>query len=103
MKKILSIFKITGESMLPDYKEGDFVVISKIPFLIRNSLIGDIVIFNHPIYGILIKKIDSFVPGEGFFVSGTHEKSLDSNKLGRIPLDAIRGKVILHIRKPKTG
>jgi len=85
--------------MLPEYKEGDFVVINEIPFFLRQLSKDDIIIFNHTVYGILIKKIDSYLPGEGYFVSGTHEKSLDSNKLGYIPMNAIRGKVIWHIRK----
>ena len=86
--------------MLPEYKEGDFVVINEIPFFLRQLSKGDIVIFNHKFYGTLIKKIDHFLPGEGFFVSGTHENSLDSIKLGFISMTSIRGKVIWHIRKP---
>jgi len=85
--------------MLPEYREGDFVVINEIPFFLRRLSEGDIIIFNHPVYGILIKRIDSYLPEEGYFVSGTHENSLDSNKLGNIPIAAIRGKVIWHIRK----
>lgn len=86
--------------MIPDYREGDFVVINGIPFFIRNLAKGDTIIFDHILYGILIKKIDYYLPGEGYSVSGTHMNSLDSNKLGYIPMNAIRGKVIWHIRKP---
>lgn len=84
--------------MLPDYKEGDFVIINEIPFFIRLLSKDDIIIFHHKFYGILIKKIDYYLPEEGFFVSGTHSKSINSNKLGYIPLDTVRGKVIWHIR-----
>jgi|GEM_PF-3966075 len=86
--------------MLPDYKEGDYVIINEIPFFVNKIVKDDIIIFDHYIYGILIKKIDHYLPGEGFFVRGTHANSLDSNKLGYIPLNAVRGKVISHIRKP---
>jgi signal peptidase I len=88
--------------MLPEYKEGDFVVINKIPFFLRRLSKGDAIIFTHEYYGILIKKIDYVLPGGEFFVVGNHANSLDSTKLGNIPLSAIKGKVTWHIRKPKS-
>ncbi|MFH2039166.1 MAG: S26 family signal peptidase [Chloroflexota bacterium] len=95
-----SVYKISGESMLPEYKEGDFVIINEIAFFIRHLQIGDVIIFNHPTYGFLIKKIDSVLPEVGFFVSGSHKNSLDSSKLGLIPISEVKGKVVWHIRKP---
>lgn len=85
--------------MLPEYKEGDFVIINEIPFYLRKLSKGDIIIFDHKIFGTLIKLIDYYLPGEGFFVCGIHENSLDSRKLGFISRPDIRGKVIWHIRK----
>ena len=85
--------------MLPEYKEGDFVVINEIAFFIKHLKIKDVIIFSHPNYGLLIKNIDSILPGVGFFVSGTHNNSLNSNKLGYIPITDVKGKVIWHIRK----
>jgi signal peptidase I len=100
-KPWFSVYKISGVSMLPEYKEGDFVVINEIPFFIRHLSKNNVIIFSHTEYGILIKKIDSVLPGGGFFVSGTHKNSLDSSKLGYIPISAVKGRVIWHIRKPK--
>lgn len=86
--------------MAPEFKEGDFVVINEIPYFLNRLSKGDVIIFNHKDYGTLIKKIDSILPGGDLYIKGTHENSLDSNKLGYIPVSAIKGKVIWHIRKP---
>lgn len=86
--------------MLPEYKEGDFVVVNKIAFFLQHLKKDDVIVFNHPNYGQLIKKIYSILPDVGFFVSGTHKDSLDSSKLGLIPISAVIGRVIWHIRKP---
>jgi signal peptidase I len=87
--------------MAPEFEEGDFVLINEIPFFLQRLTKGDIIIFNHKKYGILIKKIDSFFPNQGFFVRGIHKNSLDSNQLGYIPRPNVMGKVIWHIRKHK--
>lgn len=86
--------------MAPEYKERDFVVVNEIPFFLSRLSKGDVIIFNHKDYGTLIKIIESVLPDGVFFVRGTHEKSLDSNKLGHIPVSAIKGKVVWHIRRP---
>jgi len=74
----------------------------KSPFLFRQLSRGDIIVFNHDNYGTLIKIIESVLPGGEFFVRGTQENSLNSRRLGYIPRSAVKGKVIWHIRKPKS-
>lgn len=86
--------------MLPEYKEGDFVIINEIAFFLHHLKKDDVIVFHHPTYGFLIKIIDSVLPEVGFFVSGSHKNSLDSSKLGLIPISAVIGRVIWHIRKP---
>lgn len=88
--------------MLPEYQEGDFVVITRSPFLFRQLSRGDVILFNHDNFGTLIKKIEDILPGGEYFVRGTQENSLDSRKLGYVPRSAVKGKVIWHIRNPKS-
>lgn len=98
---MLKMLKVSGESLAPEYREGDFVLIAKIPFLLNHLKAGDVVAFHHPVYGIMIKKIASITAdGDEFFVVGTHENSVDSRQFGAIPQVDIFGKVIWHIRKP---
>ena len=42
---MLRWIKIRGDSLLPDFHEGDFVLISKIPFFFRSPSPGDVVVF----------------------------------------------------------
>ena len=98
---MLRIIKVAGDSLSPVYNDGDFVLIAKIPVCIRNLRAGDIVVFNHPEYGQLIKKIVSVSDrGNEIFVIGFHENSVDSRIFGAINKKDILGKVIWHIKKP---
>ncbi len=96
------ILKVTGESLSPAYQEGDFVLVSKIPFLLTRLKQGDVVIYQHPVYGTLIKYIDKVFPEQGLVtLIGTHEDSIDSRRFGSVPITALIGKVIWQIKKPR--
>jgi signal peptidase I len=98
---MLRLLKVKGHSLAPDFQEGDFVVIIKIPLLWFKLHPGDIVVFCHPEYGVMIKKVESFSQdGESIFVIGTHPDSVDSRRFGAIPFQDLLGKVIWHVRKP---
>jgi signal peptidase I len=99
---MLQILKVAGESLAPEYREGDFVLIAKIPFLLNRLEDGDIVAFRHPVYGLMIKKIAALEPKrDEIFVVGTHESSIDSRHFGTIRRADLVGKVIWHIRQPE--
>lgn len=98
---MLRIIKVAGDSLLPMYNNGDFVLIAKIPFLLVKIKVGDIVVFKHPAYGQLIKKVDAVMDQEDkLFVIGFHENSVDSRQFGAISKKNILGKVIWHFKKP---
>jgi len=97
------LLKVTGESLSPLYKEGDFVVIATLPFFLRRLRQGDIIVFQHSLYGTLIKIVERVLPAEdAVYVIGTSEESLDSRRLGPISQSAIKGKVLWHIAKPNN-
>jgi nickel-type superoxide dismutase maturation protease len=98
---MLKFLKVTGESLSPFFQEGDFVLVGKIPYILRSIKKGDVLVFHHPTYGVLIKKVESVASdGSDFFVMGTHPDSLDSRQIGSLPRSFLVGKVIWHIRKP---
>lgn len=100
---ILKIWRIRGQSMSPEIEEGDFVVISKIPFLTYFRP-GDQIIFHHPHYGMLIKRIVKADNQERlYWVAGNHPDSIDSHKIGPVAEHQIIGKVIWHIRRIKDS
>ena len=95
---MLRILKVSGNSMSPEYKEGDFVVIATSPFFLHRLKIGDTIVFHHGGYGTLIKRIERFNESGNLIVVGSQPTSLDSGRLGPISLAAVRGKVVLHIQ-----
>ena len=97
------LLKVTGDSLSPLYKEGDFVVITTLPFFLRRLRQGDIIVFQHGLYGTLIKIVDRFLPEEdAVYVIGTSEESLDSRRLGPISRAALKGRVLWHIARPSN-
>jgi len=98
---MVRILKVTGDSMYPDFKEGDFVLLITLPYVLKHLKVGDNIVFEHKNYGTLIKRIASFDPETAeAYVEGTQPDSLDSRRLGTIRRTNIRGKVIAHFPKP---
>jgi len=95
------LLKVTGDSLYPAYRQGDFVLITKIPFLLNSIRRGDVIVFEHPAYGTLIKRVESVSADRGvYYVLGVHENSVDSRQFGPVDRQALVGKVIWHISKP---
>jgi nickel-type superoxide dismutase maturation protease len=99
---MLRFIKVSGDSLNPTISEGDFVLVAKIPFVLNSLKKGDVVVFNHPEYGRLIKQIARIsADGDEIFVVGTNDFSIDSRQFGPIGKQALYGKVIWHIPKPR--
>jgi signal peptidase I len=96
---MLKLLKISGDSLAPEYQIGDFVMISKIPFLFVPPSTGDIIAFRQPGYGLLIKRIQHITPDGELIVVGSHPESVDSRVFGPIKKENILGKVFWHIQK----
>ena len=98
---MFGIIKVTGHSLEPLFREGDFVLALKIPFLLRRLRPGDVIVFHHPLYGTLIKQVETILAGgEEIWVIGVHPDSTDSRQFGPIPAKDVIGKVVWHIRRP---
>jgi hypothetical protein len=92
------IIRITGNSLYPKIKPGDFVIIYNPPWLFNSIAVGDLVVFNHRILGRLIKIVDSKNIKRGeLSVSGLHTDSVSSNSMGVIKKGDLLGKVMWHI------
>jgi len=98
---MIKIIKVTGESLSPFFVAGDYVLIGKCSYLFGAISEGDIVVFTHPSFGMMIKeiyKINSEL--QQFHVKGSHPLSIDSRQIGPIAAADILGKVIWHIKTP---
>ena len=86
--------------MSPDFQEGDFVLIAKAPFFSKRLKVGDTIVFEHKLYGTLIKRVASFDAETGeVYIEGAGPESLDSRRLWTIRRENIRGKVIASFSK----
>jgi len=99
---MIRIIRVTGDSLTPEIKPGDFVVIATNPLFSRKLKMGDVLVFQHEQYGTMIKKFSHY-EGEHkkLFVTGTHHHSIDSAQFGTINRNDLLGKVIWHIPKPQ--
>jgi signal peptidase I len=96
---MLRIIKVTGNSLSPVFFPEDYVLVLKWPGVLRRLKKGDIVVFSHPVLGTLIKSITAVDPiARQLEVAGFHPDSISSKTLGSVPLSAVIGKVIWHIK-----
>jgi len=94
---MLKFIKVAGNSLFPDYREGDYVMVITYPFFLFK--LGDTIIFQHPEYGKLIKNIEQ-LDSDKIHVVGIHPDSIDSRRFGPIDRSSVIGKVIWHIKNP---
>ena len=81
--------------MEPDLNDGDYIVVLSL-FLNRLQL-DDWVVIQHPQFGNIVKQICG-VSSEGYKVKGLSQYSTDTESLGVIRQNMIRGKVLLLYR-----
>jgi len=92
--------KIRGQSLSPEYRDGDYVLVANVPFPSGRIRAGDVVVFRQPGYGTLIKRVHQVMDGgRSFRVLGTQVNSSDSRNFGPVLKEAVTGKVIWHIRQ----
>ena len=96
---ILSIFKIRGTSLAPEYLDGDFVLASRLAIWFRHLRIGDVVVFIQPGYGTLIKRVAELTPCGHLMVQGDEASSVDSRAFGPVRTSDVRGRVLWHIKR----
>ena len=91
---MLHKFIISGNSMEPDYKEGDHVV--TFSYMFSQPKKGDIIVFRKNNLNF-IKKIEKDINGQ-YFVSSINEIGSNSNSLGFVDKQDIMGRVIMKFR-----
>ena len=99
---MLKIIKVTGNSLSPFFLSGDYVFISTNHSAYSQLRPGSTVVFNHPDFGQLIKRVHTNYPeSQNVKVTGINKDSISSHKLGLIPYSDIIGKVKFHIKQPR--
>jgi nickel-type superoxide dismutase maturation protease len=88
-------FRITGLSMTPVLKNGDFVLVNRLAYFFKKPKKGDVIaVYDPRDKKVLIKRIIN-IQNKKYFIQGDNKKaSTDSRKFGMIEKKSILGKVI---------
>lgn len=89
---MFQLFKVSGDSLYPYYKNGQRVVCRKV-FKGTKIKVDDTVVFEKDAYGMMIKRVRS-IDNNTYFVEGTDPMSIDSRNFGAIKLKEITYKVL---------
>lgn len=94
---MFKLLKVTGNSLAPEYGNGDYVLVSN---LFRKPRQKDVIVFRNGTYGMMIKRVQQVRSnGTEYFVEGTHPDSIDSKRFGFVSKQDVIGKVLWHIRR----
>jgi len=88
------LMKIEGQSKAPYLHHNDFVLTSR---LFLSCRVGDVVVVDHFLYGIIIKKIRHIAPDGQLWLIGEHPTSLESERIGWVSPRRVLGKVVFRI------
>ncbi|MBT8344310.1 MAG: S24/S26 family peptidase [Sulfurovum sp.] len=89
---MLQLFKISGDSLYPYYKDGQRVICRKV-FKNTRIKVNDTVVFEKESYGMMIKRVSS-IDKNSYFVEGTNPMSIDSRNFGGLKFNEIKYKVL---------
>jgi len=89
---MFQLFKVSGDSLYPYYKNGQRVVCRKV-FKGTKIKVDDTVVFEKDAYGMMIKRVRS-IDNNTYFVEGTDPMSIDSRNFGALKLKEITYKVL---------
>lgn len=89
----ISLFRISGGSMEPNFSNGDLVLVFNWAYLLKQIKKGDVVIFLKN-GKKMIKRISNIKTGEVFLEGDNKAASTDSRKFGWVKRSDIIGKVI---------
>ena len=89
------IYKIEGDSMSPSIDKNSFVLTKSF----KKKKVNKFFIFNHKIYGRLVKKLVKIDSSNHFWFEGEHQSSISKKQVGPIQEGDILGQIILSISK----
>ncbi|WP_261841123.1 nickel-type superoxide dismutase maturation protease [Aliamphritea ceti] len=96
---MISIHRVRGQSMLPTFSEGDYVLCLR-PLSLLPLKVGDVVVVQHPRFGRIIKRIETLNDESAMWLRGDNPQSTSSETMGWLARQALIGRVVLHIAKP---
>ena len=95
----LGCYKVAGDSMLPNFYCGDFVIAFRLFHSVFKQ--GDVVVVEHAQFGKIIKRIITIENGGTLLLVGDNlAASTDTLTLGSVQRKQVLGRVIGHVSRP---
>lgn len=88
------VIKVKGQSMLPDIRHGDYLIIRTFYKKIR---IDSIVVIAHQKYGVIVKKVCQILDNGDCLVTSTNPQGISSEEIGHISIQQIIGIKVFHV------
>ena len=96
----LAVYRVSGDSMAPEIRERDYVVVNKLSFLLRGPRVGDVVVSRHPTtHKPIVKRVAEVVEGRYILRGDNERESSDSRTFGPVQRRLLLGKVWRVIRQ----
>lgn len=91
------VAKVSGTSMLPEFKASDYVVALRWFWSTFNP--GDVVLVLHSSLGLIIKRV-LIVRSNLYQLAGDHPSSVSSEAIGWVERRQIVGRIVCRISNP---
>lgn len=89
-------FKVNGNSMIPTFKEGQYLLVSS---WFKNIKVGDVVVLDQSKLEKKVVKRVAKIKNDQYFVVGDNQReSSDSRSFGWVKKEDVLGKVIFSAR-----
>jgi nickel-type superoxide dismutase maturation protease len=100
--------KVSGSSMVPTFKDGDWLLVSWFPAgltpEVAERMLGKVVVVEREERpGIFLVKRLQKSHGGNFWVQGDSDESTDSRTWGWIPANEVVGVVLIRYRRNRKG
>lgn len=92
---MFKIFKVSGESMLPVLKSGQYILAESASYLFFEPKIGDVAVVQSADGRKIIKRVTAKIEGNYFLTGDNYENSYDSRNFGLVNKELILAKVLL--------
>jgi len=104
-REVAAPWRVVGPSMEPTLRPGDHVLVDRWTYRHRPPRPGEIVLLAGPSGEPWIKRVGvAPEPGEGLWLVGDNAaRSLDSRRLGPMPVSRCRGRVIVRYWPPSRA
>lgn len=97
---MLHVVRVSGSSMLPTLRDGDFVVVVA-AWIDRRCRVGDVVVVDHPTFGRIVKRVAARDGAGRLGLAGDGPDSTSREALGWVSARALLGRVRWHVTPPR--